>query len=271
MISSSIYNCKAVLDFLKVTGPNKWTNEFGSEGSFDDQWVNEFSKFQNEQVAAKQRSDASWGVYVFSDMNPYLGHENPMKEGQELLWKGLLSEAVLALEAEVIKHIHNSESWRLLGVVRVENDDDQQIAGLFNEAIQMLPEDADVHIVLGVLSNLSREYDKAIASFKIALKLKPNMTTPSGTSLVQHKQTVCMALDLKPNYIRAWANMGISYVKQGMYEESIQYYVRALTMNPKSDNAWRYLRISLSCASRNDLLGACDSRNLDVHQWEFPL
>ncbi|GKV37140.1 hypothetical protein SLEP1_g45200 [Rubroshorea leprosula] len=52
-----------------------------------------------------------------------------------------------------------------------------------------------------------------------------------------------------------------------MYEESIQYYVRALTMNPKSDNAWKYLRISL----RNDLLGACDSRNLDVHQWEFPL
>ncbi|KAL1155088.1 hypothetical protein V6Z11_A08G000700 [Gossypium hirsutum] len=38
----------------------------------------------------------------------------------------------------------------------------------------MSPEDADVHIVLGVLYNLSREYDKAIASFKTALKLKPN-------------------------------------------------------------------------------------------------
>lgn len=30
-----------------------------------------------------------------------------------------------------------------------------------------------------------------------------------------------------------------------MYEESIQYYVRALAMNPKADNAWQYLRISL--------------------------
>lgn len=37
----------------------------------------------------------------------------------------------------------------------------------------MSPEDADVHIVLGVLYNLSREYDKAIESFQIALKLKP--------------------------------------------------------------------------------------------------
>ncbi|GLU24090.1 hypothetical protein SLE2022_400550 [Rubroshorea leprosula] len=113
-----------------------WVEEFGhqvGEGALGDgsadNWANAYDDqmFQNEQVAAKQRSDASWGVYVFSDMNPYLGHENPMKEGQELLWKGLLSEAVLALEAEVIKHIHNSESWRLLGVVRAENDDDQQV------------------------------------------------------------------------------------------------------------------------------------------------
>lgn len=34
---------------------------------------------------------------------------------------------------------------------------------------------------------------------------------------------------------------------QGRYEESIRYYVRALAMNPKADNAWQYLRISLRC------------------------
>ena len=37
----------------------------------------------------------------------------------------------------------------------------------------MSPEDADVHTVLGVLYNLSREYDKAIAAFRRALELKP--------------------------------------------------------------------------------------------------
>ncbi|KAF6142813.1 hypothetical protein GIB67_002677 [Kingdonia uniflora] len=36
------------------------------------------------------------------------------------------------------------------------------VARLFNEAAQISPDDADVHIVLGVLYNLSREYDKAI-------------------------------------------------------------------------------------------------------------
>lgn len=48
-----------------------------------------------------------------------------------------------------------------------------QVARLFNDAAKMSPDDADVHIVLGVLYNLSREYDKAIESFQTALKLKP--------------------------------------------------------------------------------------------------
>lgn len=48
-----------------------------------------------------------------------------------------------------------------------------QVARTFNEAAVMSPEDADVHIVLGVSYNLSREYDKAIESFQTALKLKP--------------------------------------------------------------------------------------------------
>ncbi|KAH1105379.1 hypothetical protein J1N35_009147 [Gossypium stocksii] len=97
------------------------------------------------------------------------------------------------------------------------------VARLFNEVAQMSPEDADVHIVLGVLYNLSREYDKAIASFKTALKLKPNdyslrnkvgatqaNSVQSADAILAYQQ----ALDLKPNYVRAWENMGISYANQ---------------------------------------------------------
>ncbi|KAK6149488.1 hypothetical protein DH2020_017013 [Rehmannia glutinosa] len=363
-------------------GPHGWANEFAAEreqhGLAEDEWVNEFSKlnvndwseeferqvadgtfgdasadnwanaydeYLNEQAALKQKSETSRGVYVFSDLNPYVGHPNPLKEGQELFRRGLLSEAVLALEAEVLKNPENAEGWRLLGVAHAENDDDQQaiaammraqevdptnlevllalgvshtneleqaaalkylyswlrhhpkygaiaspdqpenlyyadVARLFNDAAKLSPDDADVHIVLGVLYNLSREYDRAIESFQTALKLKPrdyslwNKLGATQANSVQSADAILayqQALDLKPNYVRAWANMGISYANQGMYEDSIRYYVRALAMNPKADNAWQYLRISLSCASRNDMLEACDSRNLDILQKEFPL
>ncbi|CAN1354027.1 Peroxisome biogenesis protein 5 [Linum perenne] len=355
-------------------GPDQWANQYITEreqnGPADDEWANEFSKlnvndwveeygqqagedvadswtaayddFLNEQIVAKQQN--SKGDYEFSEMNPYVGHPNPLKEGQELFRKGLLSEAVLALEAEVMKNPENAEGWRLLGIAHAENDDDHQaiaammraqdadptnlevllalgvshtneleqaaalkylygwlhnhpkygtlapsetpslfyadVAKLFEDAAQMSPQDADVHIVLGVLYNLSREYDKAIESFQNALKLKPqdyslwNKLGATQANSVQGADAILayqQAIDLKPNYVRAWANMGISFANQGKYEDSIRYYVRALAMNPKADNAWQYLRISLCCASREDMVSACDTRNLDLLQKEFPL
>ncbi|XP_074264246.1 peroxisome biogenesis protein 5 [Silene latifolia] len=337
-------------DFSKLNVQD-WAEEFGNQAdsaAWDestDSWAAAYDEYLNEQSTAKHNAGSSKGVYEFSDMNPYVGHPDPLKEGQELFRKGLLSEAVLALEAEVLKNPDNAEGWRLLGIAHAENDDDQQaiasmmkaqqvdpanlevllalgvshtneleqsaalkylyqwlrnhprygtlasvepsdslyyadVARIFNEAAQMSPEDADVHIVLGVLYNLSREYDKAIDSFKTSLKLKPQdyslwnklgATQANSVQSADALEAYQQALDLKPNYVRAWANMGISYANQGMYEESIRFYVRALAMNPKADNAWQYLRISLSCASRNDMLEACDSRNIDVLQKEFPL
>ncbi len=48
-------------------------------------------------------------------------------KGKALFKSGLLSEAVLALEAEVQRRPDNVEAWRLLGTVHAENDDDQQV------------------------------------------------------------------------------------------------------------------------------------------------
>lgn len=52
--------------------------------------------------------------------------------------KGLLSEAVLALEAEVLKNPDNAEGWRLLGIAHAENDDDQQVILLLYSVHKLL-------------------------------------------------------------------------------------------------------------------------------------
>lgn len=75
----------------------------------------------------QKRAGSSRFVYQFADNNPYVGHPNPLKEGQDLFRRGLLSEAVLALEAEVLKNPENAEGWRLLGITHAENDDDRQV------------------------------------------------------------------------------------------------------------------------------------------------
>ena len=48
-------------------------------------------------------------------------------KGKALFASGLLSEAVLALEAECARAPGNVDAWRLLGTVHAENDDDQQV------------------------------------------------------------------------------------------------------------------------------------------------
>ncbi|KAJ8433013.1 hypothetical protein Cgig2_010989 [Carnegiea gigantea] len=130
-----------------------WVEEFGHQTASGedsvDSWANAYDEYLNEQ-AVRQNPDSSKGVYVFSDMNPYVGHPDPLKEGQELFKKGLLSEAVLALEAEVLKNPDNAEGWRLLGVAHAENDDDQQAIASMMRAQEVDPTNLEVLLALGV-------------------------------------------------------------------------------------------------------------------------
>ncbi|GFH20458.1 peroxisomal targeting signal 1 receptor, partial [Haematococcus lacustris] len=66
------------------------------------------------------------GEYVFTANNPFAGDEQALTKGKDLFRRGVLTEAALALEAEVQAHPKNAEAWRLLGTVHAENDDDQQ-------------------------------------------------------------------------------------------------------------------------------------------------
>ncbi|KAH0937587.1 hypothetical protein HID58_005048 [Brassica napus] len=84
-----------VNEFLKLN-VDDWVDEFAEGhvgGSSADAWANAYDEFLTERNAEKQNS----GVYVFSDMNPYVGYPEPMKEGMKLFRKGLLSEAALLM------------------------------------------------------------------------------------------------------------------------------------------------------------------------------
>ena len=51
-------------------------------------------------------------------------------KGRELFRDGLLTEAMLAYEAEAQRHPDNVEAWRMLGTVQAENDDDLQVGSM---------------------------------------------------------------------------------------------------------------------------------------------
>lgn len=57
----------------------------------------------------------------------------------------------------------------------------------------------------------------------------------------------------------------------GDYEASARFYVRALVLNPQAASVWGYLRNSLACAGRMDLMGAFEAEDLPALQQALPL
>jgi peroxin-5 len=72
----------------------------------------------------------------------------------------------------------------------------------------------------------------------------------------------CICQTLSP--VRVQANIG-------EYETSIRYYGRALMLNSQAASVWGYLRTSVTCAGRDELLRAVDDEDLNTITTALPL
>jgi len=160
-------------------------------------------------------------------------------------------------------------------------DQQRQVIDLFIQAVKVNPVDADLHAVLGVLWNLTREYDKAEEAFKTAVSIEPNnysfwnklgatqANSPRLDGSADAVHAYRQALERKPNYVRAWVNMGISYANQRKYNLAAKYYLKALSLNSNPDHIWSYLRLALSCMDRPDLAALTEERNVNLFRDTF--
>ncbi|XP_050074217.1 peroxisomal targeting signal 1 receptor [Anopheles maculipalpis] len=174
----------------------------------------------------------------------------------------------------------------------------KDVQDLFIKAVQQSPTeiDADIQEALGVLFNLSSEYNKAVDCFNAVLQVRPESSKAwnrLGASLANGNRSLeavdayQRALAYHPGFIRARFNVGVICVNLKAYKEAAEHLLTALNLqansavrsglkvqsmsNQMSSAIWSLLRMVLSLMNRNDLHTAVDNRDLEVLNREFPM
>ena len=133
------------------------------------------------------------------------------------------------------------------------------------------PHSADVLEAMGIVCNVTREYDEAANYFRAAIdhrsddyqlwnKLGATLANSnhSDEALAAYQQ----ALSLKPKYARAWLNMAIAHSNLQNHEEAARCYLQTLSLNPLATHVWNYLRISLTALERWELMPLISAHDL---------
>lgn len=172
----------------------------------------------------------------------------------------------------------------------------EEVQNIFMKAVQQKQPgiDADIQECLGILFNLSSNYDKAADCFRTALHVRPEeaktwnrlgATLANGNKSVEAVDAYQRALEIQPGFIRARYNVGIVCINLKAYKEAVQHFLLALnhqatsmvrsgisTSNPNnqmSNAIWNTLRMATTLMGRYDLRQALDDRDLTIMNKEF--
>ncbi|CAK7893145.1 peroxisomal targeting signal receptor [[Candida] anglica] len=170
----------------------------------------------------------------------------------------------------------------------------KRVTELFLKAAQLSPNqanmDPDVQMGLGVLFYANEDFDKTIDCFKAALTIKPDdpvLWNRLGASLANSSRSeeavdaYFKALELKPTFVRARYNLGVSCINIGCYKEAAEHLLSGLSMhqvegvddnmnstlnNNQSSSLMETLKRAFIAMDRRDLLGEVKP-GMDLNQF----
>ncbi|GFR42462.1 hypothetical protein Agub_g3370, partial [Astrephomene gubernaculifera] len=244
----------------------EWERIYG-QGAFEDSFAGP------SMGAAGAAAAAAPGEYVFSEHNPFLGNPDAQQKGKELFRQGILSEAALALEAEVRAHPNNAEAWRLLGTVHAENDDDRQAIAAMMRAHSADPSNPEVLLALGVSHTNELSQEQAVSHLRAWLAAQPAYRqleaaagqAPDSSQRLSHVIRMFEAASASaPSDPELHVALGVLHHLGRKYDNAVAAFERALQLRPGDYSLWNKLGATLANNARSGQALAAYQKALDL-------
>ena len=265
--------------------PAQWAHEFdqlhkegrGAEAGGED-WAEAYASFMEEHgingadgdmAALWDEAAAARGEYTFTPDNPYTTHPDPLAEGIDLFRRGVLSEAVLALEAAAARSPGTAEPWRLLGTVHAENDDDRRAIAAMSRALAAQPDNGEVLLSLGVSHTNELDAETAMGYVSSWLAQHPThghlaRSVPPGAPLEALLGAFRQAAEATPQDADIHSVLGVLYTLTRDYDAAISSFSAALALRPGDYSLWNKLGATQANSNRSGDAIACYQRALDL-------
>jgi len=180
-----------------------------------------------------------------------------IQKGDDLTLRKEYHDALEAYESAVASDPYNSNAWNKLGVAHMNTGRYQDAVEAFERSLAIDPYNQKAWNNKGDALAALGEYEDAILAYEQALRLNSNdhyALLRKGISLQQagfsaeamlvYQEVVSLAekeVRKHPDYARfdgeLWTNKGEAFYRLGRYEEALEAYTTALTINPKYDRA----------------------------------
>ncbi|HEY8097633.1 MAG TPA: tetratricopeptide repeat protein, partial [Methylobacter sp.] len=136
-----------------------------------------------------------------------------------------------------------------------------ELLPLRQKIVELLPEDAEVHLYLGTTLRDLGQLDDATVIYRLAIKIKPNSVeahcnlgiTLCDLGQLNEAEVICRrALEINPNFAEAHSNLGVTLHAMGRLNEAEVCYKRTLEIKPDSAETLNNLGYLLHDLGRQD-------------------
>jgi peroxin-5 len=259
-------------------------NQREPQDALDLAWNHEENDYKSDLNDFLQSWNQEQKKYNFEENNEFLGHENCFQSAVKKEELGLTNEAILLLEAEVMKNPQNSEAWCLLGRLHAKNDEDSRAISAMLRGLEVDPYNLELLMYLGISCTNEFDEDQALMylktwiqhhpiyseipvdqrqnlkedileAFKVAISMNPNdpdifqatgVLSYLSSDFVMAEENFRMALSLKQDDAAIWNRLGASLAKQNRTEEAFACYHKALEIKPDFVRTWGNLGLAYS-------------------------